>query len=563
MDAGNMADLIIHNPETGQIELPEGVNLDDVIIKCIGLTKIFRDFWFRNRVRAVDGIDLEIYRGEVFGLLGPNGSGKSTTIKLLLGLLYPTAGRIAVFARHPRDVSIKQQIGYLPEESYLYRFLNARETLDYYGRLFHQPRRQRQKRIDMLLEMVGLERVARRPIGEYSKGMQRRIGLAQALINDPQLLILDEPTTGMDPIGTRQIKDLILELAQRGKTILLCSHLLADVEDVCSRVAVMFGGTLRKQGTVDQLLVQGDLTTIYAESLSTDDISAIEQLLESRGKYIARTERPRQKLETLFLDIVHEAQSQGLQTSGAQAGGRLAQFLIEDEERGAHMPEIASAKSVIDQLVNNASDASQTPETSTTDKLSHTVKPQDAPTAPEITAEQQIPVIELPHAAGDPDKRLKRIDELLARLDRFGQPADDSMKPGSPSESATDDRQQETGNGRKPYPTADDSAIDPESHTTPQADDWEPLPEPPEPVDYKADGQPESLTQDVNASQPSEQTQTDQTNQPDSPSAATGEQIDRNILESLIKSDEPGDGNDVLWRIDHASDEETKDNDHV
>ena len=322
---------------------------DELIVKCAGLTKTFRDFWMRNRVRAVDGIDLEVRRGEVFGLLGPNGSGKSTTIKMILGLLHPTSGRIAVFGHHPSDVAIKKQIGYLPEESYLYRFLNARETLDYYGRLFHQGRAQRKRRIEKLLEMVGLDKVATRPVGEYSKGMQRRIGLAQALINDPQLLILDEPTTGLDPIGTRQIKDLIVELAGRGKTIILCSHLLADVEDVCDRVSIMFGGKVRREGTVEQLLVQQDHTTLQVAALSSEEIEAVERVLARTGKHIERVERPRQRLEQLFLDIVHEAQAAGLDTSGATSGGRIAGFLTGDE---AGAGDDAEGEAVIDRLVH-------------------------------------------------------------------------------------------------------------------------------------------------------------------------------------------------------------------
>ncbi|MHC4234423.1 MAG: ABC transporter ATP-binding protein, partial [Planctomycetota bacterium] len=212
------------------------------VIQTAGLTKVFKDFWRRARVEAVKDLNLEIHRGEVFGLLGPNGSGKSTTIKMLLGLLYPTRGRISVFGKAPTDVAVKSRIGFLPEDSYLYRFLNARETLEYYARLFRQASTMRRERIDRLLDMVGLTHEAKRRVGEYSKGMARRIGLAQALINDPELLILDEPTAGLDPLGTRQIKDVIRDLGQRGKTILLSSHLLADVEDVCDRVVILYGG---------------------------------------------------------------------------------------------------------------------------------------------------------------------------------------------------------------------------------------------------------------------------------------------------------------------------------
>ncbi|HQA44424.1 MAG TPA: ABC transporter ATP-binding protein [Phycisphaerae bacterium] len=210
------------------------------VVQAAGLTKVFRDWWFRPRVVAVDRLDLDIQSHEVFGLLGPNGSGKSTTIKMLLGLLYPTHGRISIFGYPPTDVAVKSRIGYLPEETYLYRFLNARETLDYYGRLFQIPRQERNKRVEQLLDMVGLTREARRKVGEYSKGMQRRLGLAQALINDPDLLILDEPTTGLDPIGTREIKNLITLLNRdKRKTILMCSHQLADVEDVCQRLTIL------------------------------------------------------------------------------------------------------------------------------------------------------------------------------------------------------------------------------------------------------------------------------------------------------------------------------------
>ena len=200
----------------------------EVVVSVRGLTKVFKDFWGRSKAHAVNDVDFDVKRGEVFGLLGPNGSGKSTTVKMLLGLLYPTKGHIEVFGQSPRHVQTKARIGYLPEESYLYRYLNSRETLDFFGNLFHLDKGDRDKRAEQLLEMVGLNQTRTRSVGEFSKGMQRRIGLAQALINDPDLIILDEPTAGLDPIGCREIKDLIIALAKRGKTVILSSHLLSD-----------------------------------------------------------------------------------------------------------------------------------------------------------------------------------------------------------------------------------------------------------------------------------------------------------------------------------------------
>ncbi len=308
-----------------------------VIVEAVGLTKVFKDFWMRTKARAVDHVDFEIHADEIFGLLGPNGSGKSTIIKMILGLLHKTSGRLSVFGRLPTDVAVKKHIGFLPEESYLYRFLNPRETLDYYGKLFGLDRRTRRRRTDELLEMVGLTQVAHRAIGEFSKGMTRRIGIAQALINDPQFLILDEPTSGLDPIGTRQVKDLILDLGKRGKTILLSSHLLADVEDVCDRMVVLYGGKIRAQGTVEELLSDTERTVIETPRLQSETISRIERLLqECEGKAIERVHAPRQKLEQLFMEIVEQARREQVATSGALDGGRTAAFLrgegVEDAE---------------------------------------------------------------------------------------------------------------------------------------------------------------------------------------------------------------------------------------
>ena len=321
---------------------------DQRIVEAAGLTKTFSDFWLRDTARAVDGIDFHIDRHEIFGLLGPNGSGKSTTIKMILGLLHKTRGKLVVFGRDPSDVAVKAKIGYLPEETYLYRFLNPTETLDYYGKLFGLDRRTRRRRTEELLEMVGLTQVAHRAAGEFSKGMARRLGLAQALVNDPELLILDEPTSGLDPLGTRQVKDLILELGRRGKTILLTSHLLADVEDVCSRMVILYGGKIRAQGTSTELLADSRHTLLKMPRLDDATIKAVDETLHRvQGVAIEGVSAPRQTLEELFLDIVERARAEQVATSGAQSGGRVASFLQGQVSDGRE-------KDIVDQLVKAA-----------------------------------------------------------------------------------------------------------------------------------------------------------------------------------------------------------------
>jgi len=317
------------------------------VVQAVGLTKVFKDFWHRKRVVAVDRLDFDIHSREVFGLLGPNGSGKTTTIKMMLGLLYPTRGRISVLGRPPTDVAVKARIGYLPEESYLYPFLDARETLDYYGQLFRIPRPERRRRVEQLLEMVGLMREARRRVGQYSKGMARRIGLAQALINDPDLLILDEPTTGLDPIGTREIKDLLTYLnLQKHKTILLCSHLLADVEDVCQRVAVLYGGRCQVMGGMHELLSRDDRTQIVTDRLDEPTLTQVRALLADNHKQVISVGTPTAKLEAFFLQTVSTARQAFRDTSGATSGGRIAEFLVQSEApQGAQVVESLVAAS--------------------------------------------------------------------------------------------------------------------------------------------------------------------------------------------------------------------------
>ena len=312
----------------------------EVVISVRGLTKVFKDFWNRPKARAVDNVDFDVRRGEIFGLLGPNGSGKSTTIKLLLGLLHPTKGHIEVFGKSPRHVQTKSRIGYLPEESYLYRYLNSRETLDFFGNLFHLPKAERDNRAEQLLDMVGLNQTRTRAVGEFSKGMQRRIGLAQALINDPDLVILDEPTAGLDPIGCREVKDLILALARRGKTVILSSHLLSDVEDVCDRVVIYYGGKIQAAGTLKELLATPDTLRITTPTLPR---ATMERVLEIIRKDVAadkvRVDNPTQNLESYFLDVVAKAKQAAAETSGAQSGARVAAYL-----RGEATPEAAASK---------------------------------------------------------------------------------------------------------------------------------------------------------------------------------------------------------------------------
>jgi len=359
----------------------------EVVVSVRGLTKVFKDFWNRPKARAVDNVDFDVRRGEVFGLLGPNGSGKSTTVKLMLGLLYPTKGHIEVFGHSPRHVATKSRIGYLPEESYLYRYLNSRETLDFFGNLFHLNKGERNDRAEQLLEMVGLSQTRTRAVGEFSKGMQRRIGLAQALINDPDLVILDEPTAGLDPIGCREVKDLIVALAHRGKTVILSSHLLADVEDVCDRVVIYYGGRIQAAGTLKELLARPDTLRITTPVLPRE---TLERVLEVIRKDAAadkvRIDNPTQNLESYFLDVVEKAKQAAAETSGAMSGARVAAYL-----RG-EVGEKAAAEKILDRLT----------------------LPQAAPAAPAPVAEQK-PAVD--------DKKLDALTKAAEATPLPGKPS--------------------------------------------------------------------------------------------------------------------------------------------
>jgi len=323
-------------------------------IRAVGLTKVFRDFWNRPKARAVNEIDFTVKEGEVVGLLGPNGSGKSTTVKMILGLLYPTAGQLTVLGKAPRAVETKREIGYLPEESYLYKYLTAEETLDFFGALFNLSAAERRNRIDQLLDMVGLAHARHRRVGEFSKGMARRIGLAQAMINDPSLLIFDEPTSGLDPLGCREVKDLIMELKKRGKTVLITSHLLSDVEDICDRVVILYGGKVRAQGSLNELLTVSDSTRIITPTLSKEVTEKVLSVLRENlnGEEFVM-DHPRRTLEEFFLDVIAKAKNESVETSGALGGG-IAEYLSaeKDEESAVLQSLIAQPEA---EKVNKAS----------------------------------------------------------------------------------------------------------------------------------------------------------------------------------------------------------------
>lgn len=243
------------------------------IVEIKGLSKTFRDFWLRPVTEAVRGVDITVEKGDVFGLLGPNGSGKSTTIKMLLGLLRPSAGEIRLFGLPPQDRRARARLGYLPELSYLHPFLTARETVLYYAGLSRMPRAEAKTRTAELLATVGLSGSEDRPVGGFSKGMARRVAFAAALVARPELLVLDEPTSGLDPIGTREVKNLVRSLADNGMTVLITSHQLFDMQDICSRVAILSHGRVVGGGRIADIVSRAAdkrhaLEDYFAEAVS-------------------------------------------------------------------------------------------------------------------------------------------------------------------------------------------------------------------------------------------------------------------------------------------------------
>lgn len=267
------------------------------------LTRQFRVSSFKkNTLTAVDNVSLEVSPGEIYGLIGPNGSGKSTTMKALLGLLRPTAGQCAIFGRDSSRVDSREDVGYLPENPYFYKHLTGRETLRFYGRLCGLRGAALKLRIEELLALVDLTSAGDRRLGGYSKGMLQRIGLAQAIIHDPRLVVLDEPTAGVDPAGSRKIRDLIFELKRRGISVILSSHLLEQVQEVCDRIGIIFRGKMVCEGSLAGLTKIGDQTEIVLRQASPELLRAMQEMAETAGAEWISSGHPRTTLERLFLE---------------------------------------------------------------------------------------------------------------------------------------------------------------------------------------------------------------------------------------------------------------------
>jgi ABC-2 type transport system ATP-binding protein len=308
-------------------------------IEIRNLVKRYRNIITREWVAAVNDISLDVYAGEIFGFLGPNGAGKTTTIKALLGLIFPDSGDVQVLGSPPGDMAVKHKISYLPESPYFYEHMTARELISYYASLFGMGGSERDKRVDYLIDLVGLSNAGNKPLRSFSKGMLQRAGIAQSLVNDPKVLFFDEPTSGLDPIAHRDIRDLILHLKNEGRTLFLSSHQLSDVEMVCDRVSILYRGKLRRVGRVDEMIAGGhveivaenlklttdqagklgDISTSHTvEGISTTIIaagdshskSAVIDFVRAAGGDVVAVTPTRRTLEDIFIETVREGESE-------------------------------------------------------------------------------------------------------------------------------------------------------------------------------------------------------------------------------------------------------------
>jgi len=288
---------------------------------CIqNLTKDFALGIRGKKLRAVDDLCLEVGDNEIFGLLGPNGSGKSTTIKIILGLLEASKGTCEIYGRPSKLVDARRSVGFLPEAPYFYRYLTGRELVRYYARICMVSRIKIDAAVDSVIKLVGMTEAADRRVGTYSKGMLQRIGLAQSMVHDPQLVILDEPTAGVDPLGSAAIAEIVRELKYRGKTVLLSSHLLAQIEGLCDRVAILHRGKLVCVGRIDDLVEEKDAESLVVQGLTAEGRKAVETEIRAQGGRLARVEKPRLSLDAYFLKEVHERENE---QANKQEGGEV------------------------------------------------------------------------------------------------------------------------------------------------------------------------------------------------------------------------------------------------
>ena len=280
--------------------------MSEAAVQVTGVTKTFPIPFTRRSVVAVRDLDLRVAAGEVYGLLGPNGSGKSTTLKIILGLVSPTRGKAEIFGEQSNRVASRHSVGFLPESPYFYKYLTAAETLRFFGKLCGLTGAELSSRVDELLELVGLTNARDRRLGGFSKGMLQRIGLAQALVNKPRLVVLDEPTAGVDPIGSREIRDIILDLKRDGITVLLSSHLLGQVQEVCDRVGILADGILVREGHLAELLAVENQTEVILENAAPELLANIGALAERSGARVIEQRAPQTTLERLFLEATRK-----------------------------------------------------------------------------------------------------------------------------------------------------------------------------------------------------------------------------------------------------------------
>jgi len=272
-------------------------------ISIQNVTKVYPIPFKREKVTAVKDLSLTVEPGQVYGLLGPNGSGKSTTMKIVLGLVSPTSGTTEIFGRDSTAVASREEVGFLPENPYFYKYLTGEETLNFYGKLCGLSRARIRERSKELLKLVGLESAADRRLGGYSKGMLQRIGLAQAMIQEPRLLVLDEPTAGVDPAGSREIRDLILDFKTRGITVLLCSHLLEQVQEICDRIGILHWGAMIREGKLEDLISIQSQTELILENATPALLAEIQAMIAASPAKIVEQRKPQKTLERYFLDV--------------------------------------------------------------------------------------------------------------------------------------------------------------------------------------------------------------------------------------------------------------------